>query len=51
MSSQKLRLFMRGKAMSGAPICNGIIQLARPVSAGMTARKIMIRPCMVAKDR
>ena len=27
---QKLKLFMRGSAMSGAPTCIGIIQLARP---------------------
>jgi len=28
--SQKLRLFMRAKAMSAAPICSGIIQFAKP---------------------
>ncbi len=39
---QKLKLFMRGNAMSGAPTCRGIIQLARPTKAGMTAPKIMI---------
>ena len=33
---QKLKLFMRGSAMSGAPTCIGIIQLARPDKAGMT---------------
>ena len=38
---QKLKLFMRGSAMSGAPICMGTIQLARPTNAGMTAPKIM----------
>ncbi len=38
---------MRGNAMSGAPICNGIIQLARPTNAGMTAPNTMIRACMV----
>ncbi len=27
---QKLKLFMRGSAMSGAPTCSGIIQFARP---------------------
>jgi len=46
-SSQKLKLLSRGRAMSGAPICSGIIQLASPVKAGMTAAKTMIRPCMV----
>ncbi len=44
---QKLKLFRRGSAMSGAPTCIGIIQFARPVQAGMTAPKIMISACMV----
>ena len=44
---QKLRLFKRGSAMSGAPSCIGIIQLARPTNPGMTAPKIMISACMV----
>ena len=44
---QKLKLFMRGSAMSGAPTCIGIIQLARPTNAGMTAPKIMISACIV----
>ena len=39
---QKLKLFSRGSAMSGAPTCIGIIQFASPVHAGMTAPKIMI---------
>src|SRR5690554_1061833 len=34
-SNQKLRLFMRAKAMSDAPICSGIIQFAKPTNAGM----------------
>ena len=46
-SSQKLQLFMRGKAMSGAPIMSGICQLAKPAMAGMMAPKIIIRPCML----
>ncbi|MNF37668.1 hypothetical protein D3C85_1100320 [compost metagenome] len=46
-SSQKLKLFIRGSAMSGAPTISGIIQLARPTKAGITAPKTMIRPCMV----
>ena len=37
-------LFMRGKAMSGAPIISGTNQLAKPpIIAGMTMKKIMIR--------
>ncbi len=47
ISSQKLRLFMRANAMSGAPICSGIIQFAKPTKAGMIAPNTMIRPCMV----
>ena len=38
---------MRGSAMSGAPICSGIIQLARPTVAGITAPKTMISACTV----
>ena len=38
-------LFMRGKAMSGAPIINGTIQLPNPpIMAGMMVKKIMMRP-------
>lgn len=44
---QKLQLFIRGNAMSGAPIMMGISQLARPVKAGITAPKTMMRPCTV----
>ncbi len=40
---------MRGSAMSGAPTCIGIIQLASPTKAGMTAPKIMISACMVVR--
>jgi hypothetical protein len=44
-SSQKEMLFMRGNAMSGAPIMIGTNQLPKPpISAGMTMKKIMIRP-------
>ena len=42
-SSQKLQLFSRGKAMSGAPIIRGICQFARPTKAGIAAPKIMTR--------
>ncbi len=39
-------LFMRGNAMSGAPIISGTIQLAKPpISAGMTMKKIITRAC------
>ena len=41
-------LFMRGNAMSGAPIISGTNQLPKPpIIAGMTMKKIMIRPCVV----
>ena len=41
-------LFIRGKAMSGAPIMMGTNQFAKPpISAGMTMKKIMKRPCEV----
>jgi hypothetical protein len=47
-SSQNEMLFMRGKAMSGAPIISGTIQLPKPpISAGMTTKNTMIRPCAV----
>ena len=46
-SSQKLKLFIRGRAISGAPICIGINQLARPTKAGITPPKIIIKPCIV----
>ena len=45
--SQKLKLFMRAKAISAAPICSGTIQFANPTKAGMIAPNTMIRPCMV----
>src|SRR5262249_22856274 len=47
-SSQNEMLFMRGKAMSGAPIMRGTNQLPKPpIIAGITMKKIMIRPCEV----
>ncbi len=33
--------------MSGAPICSGIIQLAKPTAPGISAPNTMIRPCSV----
>ena len=48
-SSQNEMLFMRGNAMSGAPIISGTNQLPKPpIIAGMTMKKIMISPCAVA---
>ena len=44
---QKDRLFMRGRAISGAPIMSGTIQFARPTKAGMMAPKTMIKPWFV----
>ena len=45
-SSQNEMLFMRGKAMSGAPIMIGTNQLPKPpISAGMMTKKIMTSPC------
>ena len=47
-SSQNEMLFMRGNAMSGAPIIIGTNQLPKPpIIAGMTMKKIMIRPWAV----
>ena len=41
-SSQKLILFIRGKAISGAPIINGINQLPKPpIKIGITIKKII----------
>ena len=50
--SQKDKLFIRGKAISGAPIIMGTNQLPKPpIRAGMTIKKIMIRPCIDTKTR
>ena len=47
-NSQNEMLFMRGKAMSGAPIISGTIQLPNPpISAGMIMKNTMIRPWAV----
>ena len=44
-SSQKEMLFMRGNAMSGAPIISGTSQLPKPpIMAGMIMKNTMIRP-------
>src|SRR3954453_15848831 len=44
-SSQNEMLFMRGNAISGAPIISGTIQLRKPpIIAGITMKKITITP-------
>ena len=46
--SQKLMLFMRGNAMSGAPIIRGISQLPNPpIMIGITIKKIITKACAV----
>ena len=49
-SSQKLQLFIRANAMSGAPIIIGICQFAKPTAAGMIAPNTMMRPCSVVSE-
>lgn len=42
--SQKLMLFIRGKAMSGAPIIRGTSQLPKPpIIIGITMKKIITK--------
>lgn len=42
--SQKLMLFMRGNAMSGAPIIRGTNQFPKPpIIIGITIKKIMTK--------
>lgn len=42
--SQKLMLFIRGNAMSGAPIMRGINQFPKPpIIIGMTIKKIITK--------
>lgn len=46
--SQKLILFIRGKAMSGAPIIRGISQFPKPpIIIGITIKKIITKACAV----
>lgn len=43
-SSQKLMLFIRGNAISGAPIINGTSQFPKPpIIIGITIKKIMMK--------
>jgi len=47
-NNQKLKLFKRGKAISGAPIKMGTNQLPKPpIITGMTIKKIMTMACAV----
>ena len=46
--SQKLMLFIRGNAMSGAPIIRGTSQLPKPpIIIGITIKKIITNACAV----
>lgn len=46
--SQKLMLFMRGNAISGAPIIKGISQFPKPpIIIGITMKKIITKACAV----
>ena len=48
--SQKLMLFIRGNAMSGAPIISGTNQFPNPpIKAGITTKKTMMKPCAVTR--
>src|SRR3546814_6169415 len=50
-SRQKQMLFMRGNAMSGAPIISGTHQFPKPpISAGINAHKTMTRQCIVTSQ-
>ena len=47
-SSQKLMLFIRGNAMSGAPIIRGTSQFPNPpIIMGITMKKIITKACAV----
>ena len=47
-TSQKLIFFMRGKAMSGAPIISGMSQFPNPpIIIGITIKKIITSACAV----
>lgn len=47
-SSQNLILFIRGKAISGAPNIKGTNQLPNPpITMGITIKKIMTKACAV----
>src|SRR5688572_1664155 len=46
-SSQYESAFRRGKAMSRAPSCNGMMKFANPVQTGTTKRNTIVVPCIV----
>lgn len=47
-NNQKLILFIRGKAMSGAPIIKGMSQFPNPpIMIGITIKKIITKACAV----
>lgn len=47
-SNQNLMLFIRGKAISGAPIISGTSQFPNPpIIIGITIKKIIIKACAV----
>jgi len=47
-NNQKLKLFKRGNAISGAPIITGTNQLPKPpIKIGITIKKIIIKACAV----
>lgn len=47
-SSQKLMLFIRGNAMSGAPSIRGTSQFPNPpIKIGITIKKIITKACAV----
>ena len=46
--SQNLKLFIRGKAISGAPNMRGTNQLPKPpINTGITKKKIITKACAV----
>lgn len=48
--SQNLRLFIRGKAISGAPSINGTNQFPNPpIHTGITMKKIIKNACAVTR--
>lgn len=47
-NNQKLMLFIRGNAISGAPIIRGISQFPKPpIITGITKKKIITKACAV----
>ena len=46
-NSQKANAFRRGNATSGAPICSGMMTLAKPANSGVANISSMSVPCIV----